>query len=114
MEAALNLLVSTHNQGLLQVVNRFKMGTDCLTYSLSGMGCSSSICCVDLAKHMMANMPPTLCLIVSSENITTQAYPGSDKSMQIVNCIFRVGGAATLLSTRQASPLWPFAVDVKL
>lgn len=57
---------------------------------------------------MMANMPPTLCLIVSSENITTQAYPGSDKSMQIVNCIFRVGGAATLLSTRQFSPLWPF------
>ena len=35
------------------IVNRFKMRTDVLTYNLSGMGCSSSLVCVDLAKHLL-------------------------------------------------------------
>ena len=35
------------------VVNRFKMNEDVLTYSLGGMGCSSSLICVDMAKHLL-------------------------------------------------------------
>lgn len=35
------------------IVNKFKMRKDCLTYSMAGMGCSSSLVCVDLAKHLL-------------------------------------------------------------
>jgi len=35
------------------LVNHFKMRRDVLTYNLSGMGCSSSLICVDMAKHLL-------------------------------------------------------------
>ncbi len=35
------------------LVNRFRMRTDVLTYHLAGMGCSSSLVCVDLAKRLL-------------------------------------------------------------
>ena len=52
------------------LVNRFKMRPDALTYNLSGMGCSSSLVCVDMAKHLLKALPNTLALIVNHENIT--------------------------------------------
>ena len=53
------------------LVNRFKLRSDVLTYNFSGMGCSSSLICVDLAKHMLRALPNTLALIVNHENITS-------------------------------------------
>jgi 3-ketoacyl-CoA synthase len=35
------------------IVNHFKLRRDVLTYNLSGMGCSSSLICVDLVKHLL-------------------------------------------------------------
>ena len=35
------------------VVNRFEMREATLTYNLGGMGCSSSVIAVDLAKHLL-------------------------------------------------------------
>ena len=35
------------------VVNRFEMKESMLTYNLGGMGCSSSVIAVDLAKHLL-------------------------------------------------------------
>ena len=35
------------------VVNRFEMRESTLTYNLGGMGCSSSVIAVDLAKHLL-------------------------------------------------------------
>ena len=35
------------------LVNRFRMRPDVLTYHLAGMGCSSSLVCVDLAKRLL-------------------------------------------------------------
>jgi hypothetical protein len=39
-------------------------------------------------------------MVVSTENITQNIYMGKEKSMQISNTLFRVGGAAILLSNR--------------
>ena len=39
------------------LVNHFKMRRDVLTYNLSGMGCSSSLICVDMAKHLLKVQP---------------------------------------------------------
>ena len=34
------------------ITNHFKLRRSVLTYNLSGMGCSSSLVCVDLVKHL--------------------------------------------------------------
>lgn len=82
------------------LVNKFKMREDILTYNLSGMGCSSSLVCVDMAKHMLKALPNTLALILNHENITQNWYTGNDRSMLVCNCLFRLGGAAALMSNR--------------
>ena len=38
------------------IVNHFKLRRDVLTYNLSGMGCSSSLICVDMVKHLLKVM----------------------------------------------------------
>jgi hypothetical protein len=40
-------------------------------------------------------------LVVSLENITENVYLGNQRSMTITNCLFRLGGAAALLSNRR-------------
>lgn len=40
-------------------------------------------------------------LVVSTENITQNWYFGNQRSMLIPNCLFRVGGAAIVLTNRQ-------------
>ena len=82
------------------LVNKFKMRNSVLTYNLSGMGCSSSLVCVDMASHLLKALPNTLVLVVNHENITQNWYSGQDKSMLVVNCLFRAGGAAAFLSNR--------------
>ena len=44
--------------------------------------------------------PNSRALVVSTENITQNWYFGNERSMLIPNCLFRVGGAAVLLSNR--------------
>lgn len=82
------------------LVNKFHMRDDVLTYNLSGMGCSSSLVCVDMASHLLKALPNTLALIVNHENITENWYTGNDRSMLVCNCLFRLGGAAALVSNR--------------
>ena len=44
------------------LVNKFGMRHDVLTYHLSGMGCSSSLVSIDMAKHLLkVQHPPALC-----------------------------------------------------
>ena len=82
------------------LVNKFSMRNDVLTYNLSGMGCSSSLVCVDMASHLLKALPNTLILIVNHENITKNFYTGNETSMLYTNVLFRAGGAASLLTNR--------------
>lgn len=50
---------------------------------------------------MLQLLPNTYVLVVSTENITQNWYFGNTKSMLIPNCLFRVGGAAMLLSNKR-------------
>jgi len=45
--------------------------------------------------------PNATALVVSTENITQNIYLGKQRSMCIPGCIFRIGGAAVLLSNRR-------------
>ncbi|KDD74174.1 FAE1/Type III polyketide synthase-like protein, partial [Helicosporidium sp. ATCC 50920] len=82
------------------LVNRFKMRSDVVTYNLSGMGCSAGVIAIGLARQMLQLHPGSRVLVVSTENITQNWYFGNERSMLVPNCLFRMGGAAMLLSNR--------------
>lgn len=84
------------------IANKFKMRPDVLTYNFSGMGCASSLSCVDLAKDLLKAAPNRRALIVAHENTTANLYMGKEKSMLLANALFRTGGSAALVSNRQA------------
>ncbi|KAL5224741.1 hypothetical protein ABZP36_011380 [Zizania latifolia] len=84
------------------IVNRYKMRPDVVSHNLSGMGCSAGIIAIDLAKRLLQVHENTYALVVSTENITLNAYMGNNRSMLVTNTLFRVGGAAILLSNRRA------------
>jgi 3-ketoacyl-CoA synthase len=83
------------------IVNRFKMRTNIITYNLAGMGCSAGVISIGLAQQLLQVHPNSTALVVSTENITQNWYFGNEKSMMIPNCLFRVGGAAIVLSNRR-------------
>ena len=47
--------------------------------------------------------PNSNTVVVSTENITQNWYFGNDRAMLIPNCLFRVGGAALVLSNRRGA-----------
>ncbi|XP_047947332.1 3-ketoacyl-CoA synthase 1-like [Salvia hispanica] len=82
------------------IINHYTMRTDIKSFNLGGMGCSAGLISVDLAKHLLEANPDTYAVVVSTENITLNWYFGNDRSMLLCNCIFRMGGAAVLLSNK--------------
>ncbi|WOK95634.1 hypothetical protein Cni_G04341 [Canna indica] len=82
------------------IVNRYKLRGDVMCYNLGGMGCSAGLISIDLAKNLLEVHPNSCALVVSTENITLNAYFGSNRSMLVSNSLFRMGGAALLLSNR--------------
>ncbi|KAJ0093314.1 hypothetical protein Patl1_25263 [Pistacia atlantica] len=84
------------------VVNRYKLRGNILSYNLGGMGCSAGLISIDLAKQLLQVHPNSCALVMSTENITKNWYPGNDRSMLVTNCLFRLGGAAILLSNRSS------------
>ncbi|KAL9238953.1 hypothetical protein vseg_013318 [Gypsophila vaccaria] len=82
------------------IVNHYKLRGNILSYNLGGMGCSAGLISVDLAKELLQVHANTYALVVSTENITQNWYWGNDRSMLLSNCLFRMGGAAILLSNK--------------
>ncbi|CAH2076888.1 unnamed protein product [Thlaspi arvense] len=80
------------------IVNRYKLRDDIKSLNLGGMGCSAGVIATDVAKSLLQVHRNTYALVVSTENITQNLYTGNNKSMLVTNCLFRVGGAAILLS----------------
>ncbi|WVZ58995.1 hypothetical protein U9M48_009205 [Paspalum notatum var. saurae] len=87
------------------IVQRYGMRHDVVSHNLSGMGCSAGIIAIDLAKRLLQVHPDTYALVVSTENITLNAYMGNNRPMLVTNTLFRVGGAGILLSNRRADRL---------
>ncbi|PNX75996.1 3-ketoacyl-CoA synthase 11-like protein, partial [Trifolium pratense] len=84
------------------IVNHYKLRGNVLSYNLGGMGCSAGVISIDLAKQLLQVHPNSYALVVSMENITLNWYMGNNKSMLVSNCLFRMGGAAILLSNKSA------------
>ncbi|XP_060208227.1 3-ketoacyl-CoA synthase 11-like [Lycium barbarum] len=84
------------------VVNHYKLRGNIVSYNLGGMGCSAGLISIDLAKDLLQVHPNTYALVLSMENITLNWYFGNEKSMLLPNCLFRMGGAAVLLSNKRS------------
>ncbi|KAF0935104.1 hypothetical protein E2562_030391 [Oryza meyeriana var. granulata] len=84
------------------VVNHYKLRGNITSYNLGGMGCSAGLLAIDLAKDLLQVHPNSYALVISMENITLNWYSGNDRSMLVSNCLFRMGGAAILLSNRRS------------
>jgi len=83
------------------VINHYKMRGNILSYNLGGMGCSAGIIAIDLARDMLQSNPNSYAVVVSTEMVGYNWYVGSDKSMVIPNCFFRMGCSAVMLSNRR-------------
>ncbi|XP_049376854.1 3-ketoacyl-CoA synthase 11-like [Solanum stenotomum] len=84
------------------IVNHYKLRGNVISYNLGGMGCSAGLISIDLAKDLLQVHPNTYALVLSMENITLNWYFGNEKSMLLPNCLFRMGGAAVLLSNKRS------------
>nr|GMC93891.1 3-ketoacyl-CoA synthase 11-like [Ipomoea batatas] len=82
------------------VINHYKLRGNIASYNLGGMGCSAGLIAIDLAKKLLQLHPSSYALVVSMENITLNWYVGNDRSKLVSNCLFRMGGAAILLSNK--------------
>ncbi|XP_010447115.1 PREDICTED: 3-ketoacyl-CoA synthase 16-like [Camelina sativa] len=82
------------------LVNKFKLRDSIKSLNLGGMGCSAGVIAIDVAKSLLQVHKNSYALVVSTENITQNLYMGNNKSMLVTNCLFRIGGAAILLSNR--------------
>ncbi|AQL02937.1 3-ketoacyl-CoA synthase [Zea mays] len=85
------------------IINRYGLRSDVRSVHLSGMGCSAGLISVGLARNLLQVAPEgTHALVVSTETITPNYYVGSERAMLLPNCLFRIGGAAALLSNSPA------------
>nr|WDA53430.1 very-long-chain 3-oxoacyl-CoA synthase/cut1 3-ketoacyl-CoA synthase 6 [Erycina pusilla] len=82
------------------IVNHYNFPPDIRTFNISGMGCSAGLISIDLAKQLLKVHPNSTAIVVSTEIITPNYYPGNQRSMLLPNCLFRMGTAAILLSNR--------------
>ncbi|XVF88993.1 hypothetical protein PTKIN_Ptkin19aG0096000 [Pterospermum kingtungense] len=83
------------------IINHYKMRGNILSYNLGGMGCSAGIIAVDLARDMLQANRNNYAVVVSTEMVGYNWYPGKDRSMLVPNCFFRMGCSAVLLSNRR-------------
>ena len=84
------------------VTRAFGLRKDVRTYNLGGMGCSASLISIDLAKQLLENSRNSTAVVLSTEELTQQMYRGDRKDLLLQNTLFRVGGAAILLSNKFA------------
>ncbi|KAL2895522.1 3-ketoacyl-CoA synthase 6 [Bienertia sinuspersici] len=84
------------------IVNKYKLKSSIKTFSLSGMGCSASAISIDLANRLLQIWPNSYALVVSTEIITPNCYIGSERSMSVPACLFRVGCSSILLTSNWA------------
>ncbi|XP_059638051.1 3-ketoacyl-CoA synthase 11-like [Cornus florida] len=84
------------------VINHYKLRGNIESYNLGGMGCSAGLISIDLAQKLLQVHPNSYALVISMENITLNWYFGNDRSKLVSNCLFRMGGAAILLSNKRS------------
>nr|CAD1826712.1 unnamed protein product [Ananas comosus var. bracteatus] len=79
----------------------YQMRNDVRSYNLSGMGCSAGPISIALARDELQVHQSAYALVLTTEIISEQLYTGNDRSKLVANCLFRMGGAAVLLTNKR-------------
>ncbi|KAL4025238.1 hypothetical protein IC575_013618 [Cucumis melo] len=82
------------------VINKYSMRNDIKSFNLSGMGCSASAIAIHLAENLLQVHKNSNAVVLSTEILSNGWYAGKERSKLILNCLFRMGSAAILLSNK--------------
>ncbi|KAK9291565.1 hypothetical protein L1049_019513 [Liquidambar formosana] len=82
------------------IINKYSMRSDIKSYNISGMGCSAGIIGIDLAQNLLQSYKNCYAVVLSTEILSTGWYAGNEKPMLVLNCNFRLGGAAVLVTNK--------------
>ncbi|KAI3808857.1 hypothetical protein L1987_24820 [Smallanthus sonchifolius] len=85
------------------IVNRYSMREDVKSFNISGSGCSASALSVDMAQNLLKVHNNSNAVILSTEILSTGWYKGKERSKMIINCIFRSGSAAILITNKTSA-----------
>uniref|UniRef100_A0A0D9XFS7 3-ketoacyl-CoA synthase n=1 Tax=Leersia perrieri TaxID=77586 RepID=A0A0D9XFS7_9ORYZ len=80
------------------IANHYRMRSDVIGYNLSGMGCAAGVIGVDVARNLIVTHDINYAVVVSAEIVTVGWYPGKDHSKLLLNCYFRTGCSAALIT----------------
>ncbi|KAK6118037.1 hypothetical protein DH2020_048202 [Rehmannia glutinosa] len=83
------------------MVNKYSMREDVKSFTISGMGCSASALAIDMAEKILKTHENFNAVILSTEILSTGWYPGKEHTMMVLNCVFRMGAAAILVSNKK-------------
>ncbi|XP_057528271.1 3-ketoacyl-CoA synthase 5-like [Amaranthus tricolor] len=83
------------------IVNKFNLRPDIKSFNITGMGCSASMIAMSLAQNLLLVHKECNAVILSTEIVSAGWYPGNEPSKLFMNCHFRMGSAAILLSNRK-------------
>eukprot|EP00879_Flechtneria_rotunda_P003637 GHRR01003874.1.p1 GENE.GHRR01003874.1~~GHRR01003874.1.p1 ORF type:complete len:440 (+),score=135.99 GHRR01003874.1:1261-2580(+) len=84
------------------LINMFKMREDVQAYSLAGMGCGNGVIGIHLVRDILQAHPGANALFICAEICSSAFYRGRDKHCLVSNALFRMGGAAALLTNGTA------------
>lgn len=83
------------------VINKYDMRSDIKSFNLSGMGCSASALSIDLAQSLLKVHENSYAIILSTEILSNGWYAGNERPKLLLNCLFRMGSAAILLTNKK-------------
>nr|AGK30018.1 3-ketoacyl-CoA synthase [Gossypium raimondii] len=83
------------------IVNKYSMRSDVKSFNLSGMGCSAGAIGIDLAQNLLKTNNNCYAIVISTEILSAGWYSGHERSKLLINCLFRMGSAALLLTNRK-------------
>ncbi|XVF12394.1 hypothetical protein REPUB_Repub08aG0114100 [Reevesia pubescens] len=83
------------------IVSKYSMRSDVKSYNLSGMGCSAGAIAIDLAQNLLKTNSNCYAIVLSTEILSAGWYSGHERSMLLLNCLFRMGSAAVLLTNKK-------------
>ncbi|CAN6167707.1 unnamed protein product [Urochloa humidicola] len=82
------------------IAARYRMREDVKAFNLSGMGCAAGVVGVDVARRVLLAHAADVgyAVVVSAEIVTVGWYSGRDQGKLLLNCYFRTGCSAALLT----------------
>ncbi|KAE8666676.1 3-ketoacyl-CoA synthase 3 [Hibiscus syriacus] len=85
-----------------RIINHYKMRPDIKSFNITGMACSASLISLEIVRNVFKLYKNMFALLVTTDSLSLDWYPGTDKPMILSNCLFPSGGCAILLTNNKS------------